>query len=579
MIKTLAKSIREYKKDSILTPLFMIGEVVLEVLITYMLADLIDLGVNAGDMGYTVRRGLLLILCAGLSLLCGAMSGRYGAIASTGFARNLRQDMYYNVQTFSFANIDKFSTAGLITRLTTDVVNVQHAYMMLIRIAVRSPAMLLFSLIMAFRINPKIATVFLCATPVLAIGIYLIMSHAHPVFERVFHTYDRLNAVVQENLRGIRVVKAFVREDHEKEKFTDVSGSIFSDMSKAQKTVAYNMPLMQACMYTCILLASWIGANLIVTDVMTTGQLMSILTYAAGILSSLMMLSMVFMMMVISRASAERIAEVLNETAAIRNPQDPLYEVKDGSIEFKDVSFRYGEGRNCLSDINIRIEAGETIGVIGGTGSGKTSLVQLIPRLYDAGEGQVLVGGADVREYDIETLRGAVSMVLQKNELFSGTVAENLRWGNQEATLEEMQRVCRVAQADGFISALPDGYDSEVEQGGANFSGGQKQRLCIARALLKKPKILILDDSTSAVDTKTDALIRRAFAEEIPNTTKIIIAQRISSVEHADKIVVMNSGKIESMGTHEQLLADGGTYRELYETQFRKILEYEAEDK
>ena len=567
MIKTLAKSIREYKRDSILTPLFMIGEVVLEVLITYMLADLIDLGVNAGDMGYTVKRGLLLILCAGLSLLCGAMSGRYGAIASTGFARNLRQDMYYNVQTFSFANIDKFSTAGLITRLTTDVVNVQHAYMMLIRIAVRSPAMLLFSLIMAFRINPKIATVFLCATPVLAIGIYLIMSHAHPVFERVFHTYDRLNAVVQENLRGIRVVKAFVREDHEKEKFTDVSGSIFNDMSKAQKTVAYNMPLMQACMYTCILLASWIGANLIVTDVMTTGQLMSILTYAAGILSSLMMLSMVFMMMVISRASAERIAEVLNETAAIRNPQDPLYEVKDGSIEFKDVSFRYGEGRNCLSDINIRIETGETIGVIGGTGSGKTSLVQLIPRLYDAGEGQVLVGGADVREYDIETLRGAVSMVLQKNELFSGTVAENLRWGNQEATLEEMQRVCRVAQADGFISALPNGYDSEVEQGGANFSGGQKQRLCIARALLKKPKILILDDSTSAVDTATDASIRSAFRSEMPEVTKLIIAQRISSVQDADRIIVMDNGRIADFGTHDELMERCSIYIEVYESQ------------
>ena len=567
MIKTLAKSIREYKKDSILTPLFMIGEVVLEVLITYMLADLIDLGVNAGDMGYTVKRGLLLILCAGLSLLCGAMSGRYGAIASTGFARNLRQDMYYNVQTFSFANIDKFSTAGLITRLTTDVVNVQHAYMMLIRIAVRSPAMLLFSLIMAFRINPKIATVFLCATPVLAIGIYLIMSHAHPVFERVFHTYDRLNAVVQENLRGIRVVKAFVREDHEKEKFTDVSGSIFSDMSKAQKTVAYNMPLMQACMYTCILLASWIGANLIVTDVMTTGQLMSILTYAAGILSSLMMLSMVFMMMVISRASAERIAEVLNETAAIRNPENPLYEVKDGSIEFKDVSFRYGEGRNCLSDINLRIEAGETIGVIGGTGSGKTSLVQLIPRLYDAGEGQVLVGGADVREYDIETLRGAVSMVLQKNELFSGTVAENLRWGNQEATLEEMRRVCRVAQADGFISALPDGYDSEVEQGGANFSGGQKQRLCIARALLKKPKILILDDSTSAVDTATDASIRSAFRSEMPEVTKLIIAQRISSVQDADRIIVMDNGRIADFGTHDELMERCSIYIEVYESQ------------
>ena len=567
MIKTLAKSIREYKRDSILTPLFMMGEVVLEVFITYMLADLIDLGVNAGDVGYTVRRGMLLILCAGLSLLCGAMSGRFGAIASTGFARNLRQDMYYNVQTFSFANIDKFSTAGLITRLTTDVVNVQHAYMMLIRIAVRSPAMLLFSLIMAFRINPRIATVFLCATPILAGGIYLIMSRAHPVFERVFHTYDRLNAVVQENLRGIRVVKAFVREDHEKEKFTKVSGSIFKDMSKAQKTIAFNMPLMQACMYGCILAASWLGANMIVSDTMTTGQLMSILTYAGGILTSLMMLSMVFMMMVISRASAERIAEVLNEKAAIRNPENPLYEVKDGSIEFKDVSFRYGEGRNCLSDIDISIRSGETIGIIGGTGSGKTSLVQLIPRLYDACEGSVLVGGADVREYDLETLRSAVSMVLQKNELFSGTVAGNLRWGNEESTLEEMQRVCRVAQADGFISALPDGYDSQVEQGGANFSGGQKQRLCIARALLKKPKILILDDSTSAVDTATDASIRGALRSEMPEVTKLIIAQRISSVQDADRIIVMDNGRIADFGTHDELMGRCSIYVEVYESQ------------
>ena len=567
MIRTLAKSIREYKRDSILTPLFMMGEVVLEVFITYMLADLIDLGVNAGDVGYTVRRGMLLILCAGLSLLCGAMSGRFGAIASTGFARNLRQDMYYNVQTFSFANIDKFSTAGLITRLTTDVVNVQHAYMMLIRIAVRSPAMLLFSLIMAFRINPRIATVFLCATPILAGGIYLIMSRAHPVFERVFHTYDRLNAVVQENLRGIRVVKAFVREDHEKDKFTRVSGSIFRDMSKAQKTIAFNMPLMQACMYGCILAASWLGANMIVSDTMTTGQLMSILTYAGGILTSLMMLSMVFMMMVISRASAERIAEVLNEKAAIRNLENPLYEVKDGSIEFKDVSFRYGEGRNCLSDIDISIRSGETIGIIGGTGSGKTSLVQLIPRLYDACEGSVLVGGADVREYDIETLRNAVSMVLQKNELFSGTVAGNLRWGNGEATLEEMQRVCRVAQADGFISALPDGYDSQVEQGGANFSGGQKQRLCIARALLKKPKILILDDSTSAVDTATDASIRAALRSEMPEVTKLIIAQRISSVQDADRIIVMDNGRIADFGTHDELMGRCSIYVEVYESQ------------
>ncbi|MBQ4610608.1 MAG: ABC transporter ATP-binding protein, partial [Clostridia bacterium] len=519
------------------------------------------------DMGYTLRRGGLLVCCSLVSLMFGVLSGRYAAIASTGFARNLRQDMYYNVQTFSFANIDKFSTAGLITRLTTDVVNVQHAFMMLIRIAVRSPMMLIFSLIMAFRINARIATVFLYAIPVLAIGLYFIMSHAHPIFERVFHTYDRLNSVVQENLRGIRVVKAFVREEHEKEKFTNVSGTIFRDMSKAQKIVAFNMPLMQACMYGCILLASWLGANMIVAEDMTTGQLMSVLTYAMSILSSLMMLSMVFMMMVISRASAERITEVLKEKTAISNPEEPLYQVKDGSIEFKDVSFRYGEGRNCLSDINISIRSGETIGIIGGTGSGKTSLVQLIPRLYDAGEGSVFVGGEDVRAYDLDTLRGAVSMVLQKNELFSGTVAENLRWGNEEATLEEMQRVCRVAQADGFISALPEGYDSEVEQGGANFSGGQKQRLCIARALLKKPRILILDDSTSAVDTATDASIRAAFRSEMPEVTKLIIAQRISSVQDADRIMVMDNGRIVDMGTHEELMERCPIYIEVYESQ------------
>ncbi len=567
MIKTLAKSIREYKRDSILTPFFMMGEVVMEVIITYLLADLIDLGVTAGNLNYTVTRGLVLVGCALVSLMFGALSGRFAAVASTGFARNLRQDMYYNVQRFSFANIDKFSTAGLVTRLTTDVVNVQHAYMMLIRIAVRSPLMLIFSLIMSFRINPRIAMVFVYAIPVLSIGIYLIMSNAHPIFERVFHTYDKLNAVVQENLRGIRVVKAFVREDHEKQKFTQVSGSIFNDFSRAQKIVAFNMPLMQACMYGCTLLASWLGANMIVSNTMTTGQLMSILTYAAGILSSLMMLSMVFMMMVISRASAERITEVLNEKPTITNPENPLYEVKDGSIEFKGVSFRYGKGRNCLTDIDISIKSGETVGIIGGTGSGKTSLVQLIPRLYDAGEGQVLVGGRDVREYDLETLRNSVSMVLQKNELFSGTVAENLRWGNEDATLEEMQRVCRVAQADSFVSAMTDGYDSEVEQGGANFSGGQKQRLCIARALLKKPRILILDDSTSAVDTATDASIRAALRSEMADVTKLIIAQRISSVQDADRIIVMDNGRITDFGTHEELMERSPIYIEVYQSQ------------
>ncbi|MDD6044701.1 MAG: ABC transporter ATP-binding protein [Clostridia bacterium] len=567
MIKTLAKSIREYRRETILTPLCVSVEVVIEVFITYLLADLIDLGINAGDINYTIRRGLLLICCAAVSLMFGALSGRYAAIASTGFARNLRQDMYYNVQTFSFANIDKFSTAGIVTRLTTDVVNVQHAFMMLTRIAVRSPVMLVFSLIMAFRINGRIATVFLCAIPVLAVGLYLIMSHAHPIFEKVFHTYDRLNRVVQENLRGIRVVKAFVREDHERDKFTEVSGSIFNDMSKAQKIVAFNGPLMQACMYGCILVASWLGANMIVANDMTTGQLMSVLTYAMSILSSLMMLSMVFMMMVISRASAERITEVLTEKAAIRNPEEPLYEVKDGSIVFESVSFRYGGERNCLTDIDISIRSGETIGIIGGTGSGKTSLVQLIPRLYDATEGSVKVGGRDVRQYDIETLRSAVSMVLQKNELFSGTVESNLRWGDENATLEDMRRACKVAQADGFVSAMPEGYQSEIEQGGANLSGGQKQRLCIARALLKKPKILILDDSTSAVDTATDASIRAAFRSEMPDVTKLIIAQRISSLQDADRIIVMDNGRIADFGTHDELMERCSIYIEVYESQ------------
>lgn len=567
MIKTLAKSIREYRRETILTPLCVSVEVVIEVFITYLLADLIDLGINAGDINYTIRRGLLLICCAAVSLMFGALSGRYAAIASTGFARNLRQDMYYNVQTFSFANIDKFSTAGIVTRLTTDVVNVQHAFMMLTRIAVRSPVMLVFSLIMAFRINGRIATVFLCAIPVLAVGLYLIMSHAHPIFEKVFHTYDRLNRVVQENLRGIRVVKAFVREDHERDKFTEVSGSIFNDMSKAQKIVAFNGPLMQACMYGCILVASWLGANMIVANDMTTGQLMSVLTYAMSILSSLMMLSMVFMMMVISRASAERITEVLTEKAAIRNPEEPLYEVKDGSIVFESVSFRYGGERNCLTDIDISIRSGETIGIIGGTGSGKTSLVQLIPRLYDATEGSVKVGGRDVRQYDIETLRSAVSMVLQKNELFSGTVESNLRWGDENATLEDMRRACNVAQADGFVSAMPEGYQSEIEQGGANLSGGQKQRLCIARALLKKPKILILDDSTSAVDTATDASIRAAFRSEMPDVTKLIIAQRISSLQDADRIIVMDNGRIADFGTHDELMERCSIYIEVYESQ------------
>lgn len=569
IVKTLSKCIREYKKESILTPVYMAGEVFMEVAITYVLSLLIDRGITPGNMGEILRIGGLLILCALVSLAFGVMSGRSAAVASTGFAKNVRQDMYYNIQTFSFANIDRFSTASLITRLTTDVTRMQHAYMMLIRIAIRSPLMLIFSLIMSFRINARIATVFLCAVPVLGLGIYIMMSKAHPIYERVFKTYDELNRVVQENLRGIRVVKAFVREDHEREKFGKVSDTIYRDFSRAEKITTFGSPLMQVSVYTCILLSSWLGAHIIVAGSMTTGQLMSVLTYAMSILSSLMMLSMVLMMLIISRASAERICEVLNERTDIANAPGAETVIPDGSVDFDGVSFSYGGrgGRSCLENIDLHIRSGETIGLIGGTGSGKSTLVQLIPRLYDVTEGCVRVGGRDVREYDIETLRNAVSMVLQKNELFSGTVAENLRWGNENATMEEIRHAARVAQADGFIMAMPEGYDSEMEQGGSNVSGGQKQRLCIARALLKNPKILILDDSTSAVDTATDRAIRDAFRNEMPDVTKIIIAQRISSVQDADRIIVMDNGRITDFGTHDELLNRCCIYREVYESQ------------
>ena len=572
IVKTLSKCIREYKKESILTPVYMAGEVFMEVAITYVLSLLIDRGITPGNMGEILRIGGLLILCALVSLAFGVMSGRSAAVASTGFAKNVRQDMYYNIEPFSFANIDKFSTASLITRLTTDVTRMQHAYMMLIRIAIRSPLLLLFSLIMSFRINARIATVFLCTVPVLGLGIYIMMSKAHPIYERVFKTYDELNRVVQENLRGIRVVKAFVREDHEREKFGKVSDTIYRDFSRAEKITTFGSPLMQASVYTCILLSSWLGAHIIVAGSMTTGQLMSVLTYAMSILSSLMMLSMVLMTLIISRASAERICEVLNERTDIANAPGAETVIPDGSVDFDGVSFSYGGrggrgGRSCLENIDLHIRSGETIGLIGGTGSGKSTLVQLIPRLYDVTEGCVRVGGRDVREYDIETLRNAVSMVLQKNELFSGTVAENLRWGNENATMEEIRHAARVAQADGFIMAMPEGYDSEMEQGGSNVSGGQKQRLCIARALLKNPKILILDDSTSAVDTATDRAIRDAFRNEMPDVTKIIIAQRISSVQDADRIIVMDNGRITDFGTHDELLNRCCIYREVYESQ------------
>lgn len=573
MIKRLIRCVREYKKASILSPLCVSLEVVMEVIIPMVMAALIDKGVDEGNMNYILKIGIVLVVLAMVSLTFGMLSGKYAAQASAGFAKNLRHDMYYNVQNFSFSNIDKFSTASIVTRLTTDVTNVQNAYQMIIRIAVRGPVMLVFALIMAFGISAKLSCIFLVAIPILGIGLYLMMSRAHPVFERVFRTYDKLNNVVQENLRGIRVVKSYVREDTEIEKFGAISRDIYNDFSWVEKLLAFNMPLMQFCMYGCMLLISWIGARLIVGSDMTTGQLLSVFTYATQILMSLMMLSMVFVMIIISRASAERIVEILDEKSDLTNGLHPAGEdeIKDGSVVFENVSFSYAKDKNklCLFDVNLSIESGQTIGIIGGTGSAKSSLVQLIARLYDTTKGCVKVGGLDVRSYDLHALRNEVAMVLQKNVLFSGTIKENLRWGNEKASDEELVRVCRLAQADEFIQSFPDKYDTYIEQGGSNVSGGQKQRLCIARALLKKPKILILDDSTSAVDTKTDALIRRAFKEEIPDTTKIIIAQRISSIEDADQIIVMDGGRINGIGSHEELLKSNEIYREVYESQVK----------
>ena len=572
MIKRLLKSVREFKKDALLTPFFVVLEVVMEVIIPMVMALLIDKGIDGQDMAAIWKYGIILVLCAMLALVFGAAAGTFAARASTGFARNLRHDMYYNVQNFSFSNIDKFSTGSIVTRLTTDVTNVQNAFQMCTRIAVRCPVMLVFALFMAMKINSRMALVFLAVLPILAIGMGILMKVVGPVFERAFKIYDRMNTVVQENVRGIRVVKTYVREDHETEKFEGVSGMLYRTFSKAQKTMAGVMPLMQFCMYACMLLISWFGARLIVGASMTTGELTSMFSYAMQILMSLMMVAMVFVMITMAKASAERVAEILDEQPDLHNPANPIHEVKDGAIEFDDVSFSYkGDAHKlALKNVNLHIKAGQTVGILGGTGSAKSTLVQLIPRLYDTTHGTVKVGGVDVRDYDIEALRDQVAMVLQKNVLFSGTIKENLRWGDENASDEELERVCRLAQADEFIQQMPDKYDTHIEQGGSNVSGGQKQRLCIARALLKKPKILILDDSTSAVDTKTDALIRKAFAEEIPDTTKIIIAQRVSSVQDADQIVILDGGAVQAVGTHDELLATNTIYQEIYNQQNRK---------
>ena len=575
MIKRLSQCIREYKKDAILSPVYVLVESLLDVAIPFVMADLIDKGIDAGNMGMILRYGAILVGFALVALLFGALAGRSCARATAGFARNLRHDMFHHLQVYSFSNIDKFSAPGLVTRLTTDVNNVQNAFMMIIRTLIRCPAMLIFAMVMSFRINKEIAAIFLAVIPVLGIGLYLIIRRVHPVFTRVFKTYDALNGVVQENLSGIRVVKNFVREEHEIEKFDGISGKIYKDFSLAERIMSLNNPLMQSCIYACMILVSWLGAKQIVIGTMSTGNLMSFFTYIMQILSSLMMLSMVFVMITMSRTSAERIVEVLEEQSDITNGPDPVYEVKDGSIVFRDVSFSYAKrpDKEVLYNIDLEIASGQTIGIIGGTGSSKSSLVQLIPRLYDVTAGSVLVGGVDVRDYDLNTLRHNVAMVLQKNTLFSGTIKENLRWGNPDASDEELVRVCRLAQADEFIRSFPDGYDTYIEQGGTNVSGGQKQRLCIARALLRHPKILILDDSTSAVDTKTDALIGKAFREEIPDTTKIIIAQRISSVKDADQIIVMDNGSIHGLGTHEELLESNEIYREVYYSQQKGGLE------